>query len=152
MARYFEDLTEGQTHEFGERTVTRDEIVDFAERYDPQPFHVDEDAAEESMFGGLIASGWHTISVYTGMLVDGFLGDVANMGGRGADDIRWHQPVRPGDTLSGRVEILGTSSDHPERGDVDLAMTCFNQNDEEVLTMTVHVMVMRRSPIELSES
>jgi acyl dehydratase len=145
MTQYFEDLAVGERHEFGERTVTREEIVDFAERYDPQPFHVDEAAAEESIFGGLIASGWHTICLYTRMLVDGFMRDVANMGGRGADDVRWRRPVRPGDALRGSVEVLDTSATGPERGDVSLGMTCFNQDDEAVLTMTLHVIVMRRS-------
>lgn len=149
MTYYFEDLQEGQTHEFGDRMITRDEIIEFAERYDPQPFHLDETAAKESIFGGLIASGWHTVCVYTRMLVDEFMSDVANMGGRGADDLRWHRPVRPGDTLSGRVKVLHrSSSGHPERGNVDLAMTCFNQDEEVVLTMTLHVTVMRRSPAD----
>lgn len=149
MTIYFEELTEGQAHEFGDRTVTREEIVEFAERYDPQPFHLDEEAAEESIYGGLIASGWHTVCIYTRLLVDGFMGEIANMGGRGVEELRWHRPVRPGDTLSGRIEVLQkTAAGHPERGDVDFAMTCRNQNDEIVLTMTLRIMVMRRSGIE----
>lgn len=147
MTHYFEDLSEGNAHEFGDRTVTRDEIVEFAERWDPQPIHLDEAAAEESIYGGLIASGWHTVCLYTRMLVDGFMGEVANMGGRGADEIRWHRPVRPGDTLSGRVEVLRkTAAGHPERGDVDFEMTCLNQDDEVVLSMTLRIMVLRQSP------
>lgn len=153
MTHYFEDLTEEQAHEFGTRTVTRDEIVEFAERYDPQPLHLDEPAAEESIYGTLIASGWHTVCIYTRMLVDGFLDDVANMGGRGAEELRWHRPVRPGDTLSGRVEVVQKiASDHPERGDIDFAMACRNQNDEVVLTMTVRIIVMRRSSTDSAET
>lgn len=153
MPQFFEDLTAGETHEFGDRTVTRDEIVEFAERWDPQPIHLDEAAADESIYGGLIASGWHTVCLYTRMLVDGFMGDVANMGGRGAEEIRWHRPVRPGDTLSGRVEVLRkTAAGHPERGDVDFEMTCLNQDDEVVLSMTLHIMVLRRSPPDDAEA
>lgn len=149
MTRYFEDLTEGQIREFGDWTVTREEIVEFAERYDPQPFHLDEAAAEESIYNGLVASGWHTICLYTRMLVDGFMGEVANMGGRGAEEIRWHRPVRPGDTLSGRIEVVAKSvSGNSERGDVDFAMTCLNQDDEVVLTMTLRIMVQRRSRLD----
>lgn len=149
MTLYFEDLSEGQIREFGDWTVTREEIVEFAERYDPQPFHLNEAAAEESIYSGLVASGWHTICLYTRMLVDGFMGEVANMGGRGAEEIRWHRPVRPGDTLSGRIEVVSKSvSGNSERGDVDFAMTCLNQDDEVVLTMTLRIMVQRRSRLD----
>ena len=92
------------------------------------------------------------VCLYTRLLVDGFMGDVANMGGRGADEIRWHRPVRPGDTLSGRVEILRKmAAGHPERGDVDFEMTCLNQDDEVVLAMTLRIMVLRRSPLDDTE-
>lgn len=146
MTHFFEDLSEGDAHEFGERRVTREEIVNFAERWDPQPIHMDESVAERSIYGGLIASGWHTVCLYTRMLVDGFMGEVANMGGRGADEIQWHRPVRPGDTLYGRIEVLRKKAvRHPERGDVDFEMTCLNQDSEVVLTMTLRIMVLRRS-------
>lgn len=152
MTQYSENLTEGQTHEFEDRTVACNEIVEFAERHDPQPFHLNEAAAEESIFGGLIASGWHTVCIYTRMLVDGFMGDVANMGGRGVDDLRWHRPVRPGDTLSGRVEVVHKSeSGRPDRGIVDFKMTCTNQDNEVVLTMTVRLTVMQQSSGDPSE-
>lgn len=153
MTHYFEDLTEGETQTFGNRTVSRDEIVDFAKRYDPQPIHIDEVAAKESIYGGLVASGWHTVCMYTRMLVDEFMCDVANLGGRGAEDLRWHRPVRPGDTLSGRVEVFEKSgSGNLERGDIDFLMTCQNQDDKRVLTMMLRIMVKRRSHLDTSET
>jgi acyl dehydratase len=106
MTRYFEDIAVGETERFGSYEVTRDEIVAFAERWDPQPFHLDEDAAEDSMFGGLVASGWHTACICMRLMVDGYLSDAASMGSPGIDELRWLEPVRPGDVLSVRVEVL----------------------------------------------
>lgn len=103
---YFEDMEVGDVKEFGERTVTKDDIQSFAEEFDPQPFHVDEEAAANSQFGGLIASGWHTASVCMRMLVDNHLSASASAGARGVRELKWIRPVRPGDTLSCRLEIL----------------------------------------------
>lgn len=146
MTTYFEDIDVGQTYEHGERTVTRTEIIEFAERYDPQPFHVDETAARESMFGGLIASGWHTAAVCMRLLVDGVLSDWASMGARGVDEIRWLNPVRPGDTLSVHVAVVEKrpSESHPERGYVTSELTGINHDDEDVLSLIGHIMVERR--------
>lgn len=106
MTRYFEDVAVGETERFGSYEVTRDEIVAFAERWDPQPFHMDEEAAQDSMFGGLVASGWHTACICMRLVVDEFLEDAASMGSPGVDELRWLEPVRPGDVLSARVEVL----------------------------------------------
>jgi len=146
MVQYFENLEAGQVHEFGTKTVSREEIVDFAEQYDPQPFHLDGSEDEMGMFDGLIASGWHAVCLATRMIVDELITDVANMGGRGADDVRWHRPVRPGDTLSGAIEVHETAATHPERGGVAFRVTCRNQRDETVLTMTLHLIIRRRDP------
>ena len=97
--QYSEDIEVGDTMEFGEYHVTKEEIIDFAERYDPQVFHTDEAAAKDSAFGELVASGWHTASMCMRMLVDGPLQERAGMGARGVDELRWKRPVRPGDTL-----------------------------------------------------
>ncbi|WP_435196099.1 MaoC family dehydratase [Natronomonas sp. EA1] len=104
--QYYEDVEVGETKEFGAYEVTKEEIIEFAEKYDPQPFHVDEEAAEESMFGGLIASGWHTAAMTMRMLVEHTTRDAASTGAMGVDELRWKKPVRPGDTLHVEVEIL----------------------------------------------
>ncbi|WP_255152070.1 MaoC family dehydratase [Halorarius halobius] len=144
--RHFEDLSVGESHEFGERTVTRDEILSFAELYDPQPFHVDEEAAAESVFGGLVASGWHTVCLMNRLLVDGFLLDVANMGGRGVDDLRFHRPLRPGTTISARVEVLSKepSERHDARGYVTYRFEAVDDDGERLLSMTADTLVRRR--------
>lgn len=103
---YFEDMEVGDVKEFGERTVTEEEIRSFAEEYDPQPFHVDKEAAANSQFGGLIASGWHTASVCMRLLVDNHLSESASAGARGVRELKWIRPVRPGDTITCRLEIL----------------------------------------------
>jgi len=98
--RYFEDLVEGQTFDCGSVTVTKDEMLEFAERYDPQAIHLNEEAAGNSMFGDLIASGWLTCALTTRLLVEGYMNRNATLGGRGMDEIRWHKPVYAGSTLS----------------------------------------------------
>jgi acyl dehydratase len=108
--RYFEDIEVGDVVEFGSHTVTREEIVAFAEQFDPQPFHVDEAAAEASQFDGLIASGWHTASLCMRMLVDNYLSESASAGARGVEELRWLRPVRPGDTLTCRLEVVETAA------------------------------------------
>src|SRR5690349_21573704 len=93
--RYFEDFAEGQVFELGEATLTEADVLEFARRYDPQPFHVDPAAARHSLYGGLIASDWQTGAVYMGLLVRGLLKDVASLGSGGIDELRWLKPVRP---------------------------------------------------------
>ena len=106
MFATYEDVTVGATTSYGEYEVTREELLQFAEQYDPQPFHLDEEAAEQSLFGGLVASGWHTAAVTMRLVVDGILNDSGAMGAVGVDELRWPNPVRPGDVLSIEVEIL----------------------------------------------
>ena len=143
---YFEDLTPGSTWELGTYEVDRDEIVEFAEQYDPQPFHLDETAAADSIFGELVASGWHTASVYIRLLTLDFLEDTSLLAGKRVSNLHWKRPVRPGDTLSGRVEILDTSpSDtRPARGYVDYRIVGTNGADELVLQMDLHGLFGRR--------
>lgn len=145
MPTYYEDFDVGDTREFGGRTVTRDEIVEFAEQYDPQSIHVDEEAAAESMFGGLIASGWHTAAVCMRMFVDN-MADEAWLGARGVDDLRWIRPVRPGDTLSATVEVVGKRPDeeNPQVGYVDSKLTASNQDGEPVISWVGLGIVKRR--------
>src|ERR1700730_3296499 len=119
--RYFEDFRVGEVVELGSRGISELEIIAFAREFDPQPFHVDAVRARDSAFGGLVASGWHTIALYMRLLVDGFIVTVANsMGSPGVDKIEWLKPVRPGDTLSGRLTILEMipPKSRPDRGTV----------------------------------
>lgn len=144
---YFEDFEVGDSQDLGSHTITRDEIIEFAEQYDPQPFHVNEDAAKESMYGGLIASGWHTGSLCMRQVAAGLLTDAASMGGRGVDDFRWHKPVRPGDTLTVRGSVVetATSKRNPERGYVDYECVMANQDGDTVMSMIGLLMIRRRS-------
>ncbi len=134
--RYFEDFTVGMVVEMGPRHVSAEEILAFARDFDPQPFHIDEAAAKNSIFGGLIASGWHTGSICMRMMVDGFVGDAASMGSSGVETLRWLKPVRPGDTL--RLHMLVTeatpSRSKPDRGVVMSDYKLYNQKDEVVMT------------------
>ena len=135
--RYFEDYRPGEVVEVGDHLVTREEIVAFAGRYDPQPFHLDEDAARDSIYGGLIASGWMTCGVLMRMLVDHVISPVSGMGSPGIDELRWLRPVRPGDRLRARVTVLEArrSTSRPDRGIVRLHQEALNQDDEVVLSM-----------------
>jgi acyl dehydratase len=142
---HLDDLAPGQVHHLGRRTLGRDEIVAFARDWDPQPFHLDEQAAA-SIYGGLIASGWHTVCVFMRLFVDGMLGRAAALGSPGIDELRWLKPVRPGDTLEGRLEILEVrpSRSKPDRGIVRLRSVMVNQDQEEVLSFIGNVMFRRR--------
>ncbi len=135
--RYFEDYQTGEVLEVGDYLVTREEIVDFASRYDPQPFHLDDEAARESIYGGLIASGWMTCSVVMRMLVDHVISPVSSMGSPGIDELRWLGPVRPGDRLRVRVTVVDArrSKSRPDRGLIHLRQEAINQHGEVVLTM-----------------
>lgn len=135
--RYFEDLREGETVQLGSTSVTEEEILEFARRYDPQPFHLDPAAAEASIYGGLIASGWHTCALFMRLLATGFLNETASLGSPGVDELRWLQPVRPGQTLSGAFTIQSArlSSSRPDRGIVTSQGTLANEGDETVLSM-----------------
>ncbi len=133
----FEDFAAGQVYELGSRTVTEDELVDFARQWDPQSFHVDPEAARESVFGGLIASGWQTGAIWMRMYVDTMLGPAAR-GSPGIEELRWLAPVRPGDTLTGRLTVLEAtpSATKPDRGTIRIRGELVNQDGVTVLAMT----------------
>ncbi|MFZ3214307.1 MAG: MaoC family dehydratase [Terriglobales bacterium] len=135
--RYFEDYVPGSVFEYGSITLTEDEIVQFAERFDPQFIHTDPRAAAEGPFGGLIASGWHTAAVMMRLFVDHYLSHVASMASPGIDELRWTRPVRPGDSLSIRVSVIeaNRSRSKPDRGMVRSSVEMLNQNQEVVMTL-----------------
>ena len=145
--RFFEDFSEGQVFELGERQVTEAEILAFAREFDPQSFHVDPQAARSSLYGGLIASGWHTGSMYMGMMVRGLLLDSASLGSAGIDELRWLKPVRPGDTLKARLTVTSVkpSQRHPNRGTVFTLGEMFNQNGERVMFIRSSGMFAKRA-------
>ena len=127
----------GQVYELGSRTVTEEEIVAFAREWDPQPFHVDPEAAKDSVFGGLIASGWHTGAMWMRLYVDSLLDGAASMGSPGIEELRWLAPVRPGDTLQGRLTVLDAtpSGRRPDRGSVRIRGEMVNQDGITVMSM-----------------
>jgi acyl dehydratase len=145
--RYWEDIKEGEVVELGSRTMEKDRMVAFAREFDPQPFHTDEKAAEASIWGGLIASGWLTGSVLMRIFYDGYLKDTASLGSPGLDELRWLKPVRPGDTLTVRLTVLETAASRskPDRGIVRSLMEVVNQHGEIVMT-TKGVNFIRRRP------
>lgn len=144
--RWWEDIRPGEVLELGAVEVREDEVVAFATAYDPQPFHVDPQAAAESPFRGLIASGWHTVALFMGMYVRGFLSDTASLGSPGVEELRWLVPVRPGDVLRGRATVLDAwpSERTPGRGTVVSRCEVLNQRDEVVLRMTARGLFARR--------
>ena len=147
---HLDDFAPGQVYLLGRRTLSRDEIVAFARDWDPQPFHLDERAAAESIYGGLIASGWHTVCAFMRLFADDLLNRSAAMGSPGVDEVRWLRPVRPGDTLDARLEVLEVrpSRSKPDRGIVRLRAVMSNQQGEEVLGFIANVMFRRRASRE----
>jgi acyl dehydratase len=145
---YFEDFEPGQVYELGSKVVSEDEIVAFARQFDPQPFHLDTEAAKDSVFGGLIASGWHTGAMWMRLYVDSLLGGASGQGSSGIEELRWLAPVRPGDTLSGRLIVLeATSSErHPGRGTIRIRGEMVNQDGVTVMSMISRGRFARRSP------
>lgn len=143
---YFEDFGVGQEIPLGSRTVTEEEIIAFATAFDPQPFHVDHDAAAASMYGAVIASGWHTCSMMMRMVVDGLMASSSSMGSPGLEKVRWLLPVRAGDTLT--VSYLTTqvkvSTSKPDRGVVWSMWRALNQHGELVCTVEGMGMFGRR--------
>ena len=144
--RYFEDFRPGEVVELGSATVAREDVLAFARRYDPQPFHVDEEAAGRSPYGGLIASGFHTAALFMRLFVDGLLAGTASLGSPGLEDLRWTLPVRPGDTLHARYTVLEArpSRSDPGRGILRGSGEAFNQHDDLVMAFTVTNFVARR--------
>ncbi len=146
--RYFEDYHVGLVDEFGDVTVTAEEIVAFASRYDPQSMHIDAASAAQGPFGGLIASGWHTAAMTMRLFVEHYLSHVATLPSPGIDELRWVRPVRPGDTLRVRVTVLeaNRSRSKPDRGMVRSLVEVLNQNGELVMSQRPMNLMRCRNP------
>ncbi len=144
--RYVEDFPVGVRREIGSRTVDEAEVIRFAKEFDPQPFHIDKEAAAAGFYGGIIASGWHTCSMTMRLMVDGYLSDSAALGSPGIDELRWLRPVRPGDTLTVYSTVAGVkvSTTKPDRAVMTTKTEVENQNGEIVLTMLGKTMMKRR--------
>jgi acyl dehydratase len=140
--RHYEDFAAGAVFPLGSRAVSREEIVAFAEEFDPQPFHLDEEAARASLLGGLSASGWHTAAIMMRLYVDGLLNGSAAMGGAGIDRLDWRLPVRPGDRLTGRATVLDRriSQRRPGMGIVRFEIVLENDRGETVLVCVTPVL------------
>jgi acyl dehydratase len=143
---YWEDFREGEVREFGGVTVKRDDIVRFAAEFDPQPFHLDETAAQNTLYGGLIASGWHTAAMAMRMMCDAYLLRSASLGSPGIDSLKWLHPVRPGDTLSMRLRVLEARplESRPGVGLVKSRHEVLNQDQRVVMQMEGYGMFRRR--------
>ena len=147
--QYFEDIQVGETARFGHYEVTREEVMEFAAKYDPQPFHLDDEAAAQTHFGRLSASGWHTCAMTMSMLVENLkLNRQAGLGSPGIDNLRWLKPVYPGDTLRVESTVLEKrrSQSRPEMGIFKSRLTVFNQHDEPVMQMVSNGLVQVRDP------
>jgi acyl dehydratase len=147
-ARYFEDYRPGAVHTAGPIAVTESDIVDFARRYDPQPMHTDPEAAARGRFGGLIASGWHTGAMMMRLFADNFLSPASSLASPGLDELRWQQPVRPGDVLSLRITILEArrSRKNPEQGVIRSHVEVLNQTGAVVMSLKPISLVRCRPP------
>lgn len=146
---HFEDIEVGSRQSFGRYEVTRDEVVAFASKYDPQPFHLDDQAAAKTYFGRLSASGWHTCAMTMRMLVENMsVVEQAGLGSPGVDNLRWLKPVYPGDTLRCETEVIEKrrSQSRPGMGLFKSRCRTFNQHDELVLEMVSNGLIRVRDP------
>jgi acyl dehydratase len=145
---FWEDFPVGQVREFGRYPVTRDAVLAFAHEFDPQPFHVDDAAAEASLFGRLAASGWHTCAIAMRMMCDAYLLESASLGSPGLDKLNWKKPVYPGDVLHMRLEVLESRplASRPDVGLIRSRWDVMNQDDDTVLTMEGFGLFRRRTP------
>ena len=142
----YEDFVEGTSLDLGTRVVTAEEVVAFASEFDPQPMHIDEEAGRRSILGGLSASGWHTCAMFMRMMCDAFLLDSTAQGAPGVDHVKWKKPVLAGDTLSGKLTILGKrqSRSRPQVGLVSMRAELFNQHGENVFELENTAMFLTR--------
>ncbi len=146
---HYEDLEVGATSKFGRYDVIREEVIEFAQKYDPQPFHLDDEAAAKTHFGRLSASGWHTCAMTMAMLVENMkTSRQAGLGSPGMDNLRWVKPVFPGDTLRVETTIVEKrrSKNRPDMGLFKSDVTIFNQDDEPVMTMRSNGLIKVRNP------
>jgi acyl dehydratase len=143
---HWEDFTAGQVAEYGPLEVSAEEIKAFAAEFDPQPMHLDEEAARATLVGGLCASGWHSCAILMRIIADGFILDSSSMGGTGCGEIKWLAPVRPGDRLRVRAHVLDTraSASRPDMGFVNFRFDMLNADGVRVMTLTPHLMFGRR--------
>ena len=147
---YLDDFTVGQTFRSSSVRVTEADIKAFATQFDPQPFHLDNEAAKATMFGGLAASGWHTMALTMRLLVDGGAPIAGGIIGAGGEELRWPKPVRPGDELTVESEVLEIrpSRSRPTQGLMKLRSTTLNQNGEPVQSFVANLVVPRRDPAQ----
>ena len=143
---YFEDFSVGRVFDSGTRQLSEQDILGFAREYDPQYFHTDPEAAKQSIFGGLIASGWQTVGVCMRLMCDSYLLETSSLGSPGVDAVRWVKPVYPGDTLRMRATVIAAkpSSSKPDRGMATMRCNIYNQKDELVMHMQSVQMMGRR--------
>lgn len=143
---FWEDLSVGQVREFGRKVVTREEIIDFASKFDPQPIHLDEEAAAASLFGRLSASGWHTCGMAMRMVCDNYLAKTASLGSPGVENLKWLKPVLVGDVLRVRTRITESRpmNSRPNVGLVRMTWEVINQHNNVALLMDSWAMFRRR--------
>ena len=152
--RYWEDFDVGQLGEFGCKLVTAEEIKEFAAEFDPQPMHLDEEAARNSMLGGLAASGWHTCCLLMRMAADGFILNSASMGAPGVDEVKWLKPLRPGTRITLRLNVLESrvSNSRPEMGFVKVRMEILDDERAPLMELSNSFMIGRRAMAEAAAS
>lgn len=146
---YFEDFTPGSVDDYGPKRVTREEIIEFATQFDPQPMHLDDEAARASLLGGLAASGWHSCAIIMRMMCDWFVLDSASWGGPGVEEVRWMKPVKPDDELTLRRTTVEkrVSNSRPEMGFVKFGYELINQKGETAVTLVTQMMIGRRDMV-----
>jgi len=146
IVQYFEDYAVGQVYRSGRHQIDKEQIIAFARQFDPQFYHLDEEAAKNSPFKGLAASGWHTAAITMRLMVDGEFKPAGGILGVGFDQLSWSRPVRPGDELrvTSKIMEVRPSKSRPDRGMIRVQNTTLNQNDEAVQTFTANLLVPRR--------
>jgi acyl dehydratase len=150
MTLTFEDFPVGRFGTFGPRHVTREEILEFAAEFDPQPMHLDEEAAKSTMLNGLSGSGWHLCSLLTRMMFDGFIGRAASLGSPGVNEVKWLAPLRPGDDLTLEVEVAEArvSKSRPDTGIVTFRGVARNAKGEALCEMVSPIIIGRRARVQ----